>query len=42
LANAREIRELLESIFRMKLPETPDLDAALNRILAKPDATIGG
>jgi N-hydroxyarylamine O-acetyltransferase len=36
LTNAAEIRETLEGAFRLILPETPELDAALARLTAKP------
>lgn len=35
LTSAAEMREVLESKFRMVLPETPDLDAALSRRIAQ-------
>jgi N-hydroxyarylamine O-acetyltransferase len=35
LTSAAEIRETLENAFRLRLPDAPDLDAALTRLIAQ-------
>lgn len=36
VADAAELRHALETTFRLTLPESPELDAALERLIARP------
>lgn len=36
LADVRELREALEGVFRIGLPDSPELEAALGRVIARP------